>query len=113
MPEQNPFHLSEEVADALSEGRAVVALESTVIAHGLPRPLNLETARRLEQIVREEGAVPSTIAILEGVLSVGLSDKEIEHIAESDAVKKISRRDLALAVAEKWDGATTVASTMW
>ena len=91
----------------------MVALESTVIAHGLPRPLNLETARRLEQIVREHGAVPATIAILEGVLAVGLSDKEIEHIAESEAVRKVSRRDLALAVAEKWDGATTVASTMW
>lgn len=91
----------------------MVALESTVIAHGLPRPLNLETARRLEQIVRDEGAVPATIAILEGTLAVGLSDEEIRHVAESESVKKISRRDLSLAVAEKWDGATTVASTMW
>lgn len=91
----------------------MVALESTVIAHGLPRPLNLETARRLEEVVREAGAVPATIAILEGVLSVGLSEKEIRHIAESDGVKKISRRDLALAVSGGWDGATTVASTMW
>jgi pseudouridine-5'-phosphate glycosidase len=113
MPQENLFRLSREVEEALSKGRPVVALESTVIAHGLPRPLNLETARRLEQIVREEGAVPATIAILEGKLGVGLSDEEIRHIAESEAVKKISRRDLALAVAQGWDGATTVASTMW
>jgi pseudouridine-5'-phosphate glycosidase len=113
MSETNLLRISSEVQEALREGRAVVALESTVIAHGLPRPLNLETARRLEEVVREAGAVPATIAILEGVLSVGLNEKEIRHIAESDGVKKISRRDLALAVAGGWDGATTVASTMW
>ena len=113
MSESNLFRISREVEEALAEGRAVVALESTVIAHGLPRPLNLETARRLEAIVREAGAVPATIAILQGVLCAGLSEKEREHIAESGDVKKISRRDLALAVAEKWDGATTVASTVW
>ncbi|HEY0323768.1 MAG TPA: pseudouridine-5'-phosphate glycosidase [Pyrinomonadaceae bacterium] len=113
MSESNLFRISLEVKEALAKGRAVVALESTVIAQGLPRPLNLETARRLEQVVREAGAVPATIAILEGVLSVGLSDKEIRRIAESNDVKKISRRDLALAVAYSWDGATTVASTMW
>ena len=113
MSESNLFHLSREVEAALIEGRPVVALESTVIAHGLPRPFNLETARRLEEIVREEGAVPATIAVLAGRLSVGLSDAEIQHIAESHDVKKISRRDLALAVARSWDAATTVASTMW
>ncbi|MBD0370272.1 MAG: pseudouridine-5'-phosphate glycosidase [Pyrinomonadaceae bacterium] len=113
MSESNPFRISREVTEALAEGRAVVALESTVIAHGLPRPLNLETALRLEAIVREAGAVPATIAILEGMLSVGLTEAEVRHIAESDRIKKISRRDLALALAEKWDGATTVASTMW
>src|SRR5207253_2449276 len=113
MFDQNLFQISREVTEALAAGRAVVALESTVIAHGLPRPLNLETARRLEEIVRAEGAVPATIAILKGKLCVGLSDDAIRHIAESDRVKKISRRDLALAVAEQWDGATTVASTMW
>ncbi|HEV7844200.1 MAG TPA: pseudouridine-5'-phosphate glycosidase, partial [Pyrinomonadaceae bacterium] len=112
MSETKLLRISREVEEALREGRAVVALESTVIAHGLPRPLNLDTARRLEQVVREAGAVPATIAILEGVLSVGLSDKEIMRIAESNDVKKISRRDLALAVAHSWDGATTVASTM-
>jgi pseudouridylate synthase len=113
MSESNLFRISREVEAALAEGRAVVALESTVIAHGLPRPLNLETARRLEDIVREAGALPATIAILEGRLAVGLNDEEIRHIAESEAVRKISHRDLSLAVAGKWDGATTVASTMW
>lgn len=113
MSESNPFRISTEVSEALAGGRAVVALESTVIAHGLPSPLNLEMALKLESIVREAGAVPATIAIMEGVLAVGLSEMELRHIAESDKVKKISRRDLALAVAEKWDGATTVASTMW
>lgn len=107
------FKLSREVEESVASNQAVVALESTVIAHGLPRPLNLQTARRLEQIVREEGATPATIAILKGRLAVGLTEDEIEHVAESRDVKKISRRDLALAVARGWDGATTVASTMW
>jgi pseudouridine-5'-phosphate glycosidase len=97
----------------LKAGRPVVALESTVIAHGLPRPSNLETARRLEQIVRAEGATPATIAILGGLFCVGLNDSQLEHLATSDDVKKISRRDLALAAARGWDGATTVASTIW
>lgn len=113
MSESNLFRIHPEVEEARREGRAVVALESTVIAHGLPRPLNLETALRLEAIVREEGAVPATIAVLKGVLTVGLSETEIKHIAESDDVKKISRRDLSLSVAGGWDAATTVASTMW
>lgn len=107
------FRISGEVSEALEAQRAVVALESTVIAHGLPRPLNLETARRLEDVVRAGGAVPATIAILEGKLCVGLSEQELVHIAESPHVKKVSRRDLSLAVAKTWDGATTVASTMW
>jgi pseudouridine-5'-phosphate glycosidase len=109
----NKFHLGEEVEASLSAGRPVVALESTVIAHGLPRPSNLETARRLEQIVREEGATPATIAILGGVFCVGLDDAQLEHIANSGDVKKISRRDLPIAAARRWDGATTVASTIW
>jgi pseudouridine-5'-phosphate glycosidase len=108
------FKLSSEVEAALGAGdRPVVALESTVIAHGLPRPQNLETARRLEQIVRAEGATPATIAILGGVFCVGLDDAALEHIATSGDVKKISRRDLPVAVARRWDGATTVASTIW
>jgi pseudouridine-5'-phosphate glycosidase len=105
--------LSSEVEAAINAGRPVVALESTVIAHGLPRPQNLETARRLEQIVREEGATPATIAVLGGVFCVGLDDAQLEHLATSDDVKKISRRDLSIAVARAWDGATTVASTIW
>ena len=105
--------LSDEVRTAVDAGRAVVALESTVIAHGLPRPVNLDTARRLESIVREEGATPATVAILGGRCCVGLDDAELEHIANSGEVKKISRRDLAIAVARGWDGATTVASTVW
>jgi pseudouridine-5'-phosphate glycosidase len=107
------FKLSSEVEAALGAGRPVVALESTVIAHGLPRPQNLETARRLEQIVREEGATPATIAILGGEFYVGLDDAQLEHIATSGDVKKISRRDLPIAAARRWDGATTVASTIW
>lgn len=121
MSESYLFRINPEVEDALRDGQAVVALESTVIAHGLPRrpnpetrrPLNLEVARAIEAIVREEGAVPATIAVLEGVFNVGLSDDEIKQIAEGPDVKKVSMRDLPLAVAEGWDGATTVASTMW
>ncbi|HYG12077.1 MAG TPA: pseudouridine-5'-phosphate glycosidase [Pyrinomonadaceae bacterium] len=107
------FKLSSEVESAVGAGRPVVALESTVIAHGLPHPANLETARRLEQIVREEGATPATIAILGGKFCVGLDDAQLEHIATSGNVKKISRRDLPVAAARLWDGATTVASTIW
>jgi pseudouridine-5'-phosphate glycosidase len=107
------FDLSPEVEAALEEGRAIVALESTVIAHGLPRPLNLETARRLEEIVREGGAIPATIAILKGRLCVGLSEEQLDQLAHGEGIQKISRRDLPLAVALGWDGATTVATTMW
>lgn len=107
------IHLSEEVKAALSSGKPLVALESTVIAHGLPRPQNLETALRLEQIVRDAGATPATIAILAGKLCVGLNDDQVRRIAEPDGLKKISTRDLIVAVARKWDGATTVASTIW
>lgn len=105
--------LSAEVADALRESRAVVALESTVIAHGLPRPLNLETALRLESVIRSCGAVPATIAIFKGQFNVGLNHEQLSLLAESQEVRKISRRDLPLAVAKKWDGATTVATTSW
>ncbi|MDX6576931.1 MAG: pseudouridylate synthase [Blastocatellia bacterium] len=102
-----------EVATALSNHRPVVALESTVIAHGLPHPQNLETAQRLEDIVRQQGAVPATIAVLSGKPSVGLDGQQLEHLATSTDIKKLSTRDLAIAVAQEWDGATTVASTMW
>jgi pseudouridine-5'-phosphate glycosidase len=107
------LHLSPEVEAALAENRAVVALESTVIAHGLPRPQNLDTALRLEEIIRAGGAVPATIALLKGRLHVGLNREQLEWIAESTDVHKLSRRDLPLAVANLWDGATTVATTSW
>lgn len=105
--------LSQEVCAALATGKPVVALESTVIAHGLPRPQNIETAARLEQIVREAGSTPATVAVLDGELCVGLTTEQIETIANSDDVRKLSTKDLAIAVTEKWNGATTVASTMW
>jgi len=107
------LHLGEEAGDALREGRAVVALESTVISHGLPRPLNLETARRLEGFVRDGGAVPATVAVLGGKLCVGLDDSQLERLAFAEGVRKMSRRDLAVGVARGWDGATTVATTLW
>lgn len=105
--------IDSEVVRALSNGHPVVALESTVIAHGLPRPQNLETAHRLQDVVREGGAVPATIAIIDGTLRVGLSDDEIKLLAEQDDIRKVSTRDIPVAVAQGWNGATTVASTTW
>ncbi|MFL6139919.1 MAG: pseudouridine-5'-phosphate glycosidase [Frankiaceae bacterium] len=103
--------LSPEVSAALQEGRPVVALESTIISHGLPRPENLTVAREAERIVAEEGAVPATIALLGGTARIGLSPDELAHVAESDGVVKVSIRDVAAAMALGRDGATTVAST--
>jgi pseudouridylate synthase len=105
------IRLNPEVAEALAWSRPVVALESTLIAHGLPRPRNLDVARELEQIVREEGGVPATIGMLGGEPIVGLTGAEIERIANADQVVKLSVRDLAPAAAARCDGATTVAST--
>lgn len=107
------LNFAPEVAQALGEQRPVVALESTVIAHGLPRPQNLETAHRLQEAVREAGAVPATIAIIGGKLTVGLTDDEVQLLAEKTDIRKISTRDIPIAVARGWDGATTVASTTW
>jgi pseudouridine-5'-phosphate glycosidase len=107
------IHISDEVAAALQERRAVVALESTVIAHGLPRPINLETASRLDQIVRDAGATPATIAVLDGKLCVGLDGDQLEVIANGNDIKKLSMRDLPIASARKWNAATTVATTIW
>jgi pseudouridine-5'-phosphate glycosidase len=104
---------SPEVEAALAAKQPIVALESTVIAHGLPRPTNLEVARRLEQIVRDAGAVPATIAIRDGELRAGLNDAEIRLLAEDGEIKKVSIRDLPIAIAQKWNGATTVATTCW
>jgi len=105
--------LKDEVRDALAAGQPVVALESTVIAHGLPRPKNLETAKEMEQIVRDQGAVPATIAMLDGNLRAGLQASELELLATGDEIKKLSVRDLPIGVARQWNGATTVATTMW
>jgi pseudouridylate synthase len=107
------LQISPEVADAIADNKPVVALESTVIAHGLPRPTNLETAERLEKIVRAGGAVPATIGIINGQLSVGLTEEQIQLLANSTDIKKISTRDIPIAVAQNWNGATTVASTSW
>jgi pseudouridine-5'-phosphate glycosidase len=105
--------LSAEVAAALKGNAAVVALESTVIAHGLPRPQNLEAALGVEEIVREARAVPATVAVLGGVVHVGLDRGQLEHVARQEGIHKLSRRDLGVAVAKNWDGATTVATTAW
>lgn len=105
--------ISSEVQAALVSHRPVVALESTVIAHGLPRPQNLTTANELETIVRYVAAVPATIAMLKGRFSVGLEQHELEEIASRDDIQKISIRDLSVALANDVDGATTVASTIW
>lgn len=102
-----------EIAPEVAAARAVVALESTVIAHGLPRPINLQTAQRLEEIVRAAGAVPATTGIVAGKLKVGLNAAEIHKLATENNIRKISTRDLPIAVAERWDGATTVATTCW
>src|SRR5438270_9062677 len=109
----DPIIINPDVTAALAAGKPVVALESTVIAHGLPRPQNIETAERLEQIVRAEGATPATIAVLGGSLCVGLDRLQLDQIATRQDIKKLSVKDLAIAVARKWNGATTVASTMW
>jgi len=113
MINRNLFEFSTEVRAALAARKPVVALESTVVAHGLPRPQNLATAHRLEEIVKGAGAVPATIAILGGRLCVGLNEDQLRQIAETEDIKKASTRDLPIAVAHRWDGATTVASTIW
>ena len=107
------FHISfgTEVADALRDGRPVVALESTIVSHGLPRPDNLRVARQIEQTVRDAGAVPATIGMVAGELIVGLDDAQLTRLATVDGVSKLSVRDLAVAAATGADGATTVAAT--
>ena len=101
-----------EVEDALNKNLPIVALESTIISHGMPYPKNIETALSVEDTVRSNNAIPATIAIINGRLKVGLTNKEIEFLATNDKVRKISRRDLAIAVSKKLSGSTTVASTM-
>jgi pseudouridine-5'-phosphate glycosidase len=102
---------SPEVAAALASNSPIVALESTIISHGLPRPSNLNVAREVEAIVREHGATPATIAILDGVVHIGLTDEQLVAIANRDDISKASSRDLAILVASKKSAATTVAAT--
>lgn len=107
-----PMTYSDEVSAALSSGAPVVALESTIITHGMPYPQNVETARAVEAEVRAHGAVPATIAVLEGALHIGLSDTELETLAKARDVAKMSRADLAVIMSQGRTGATTVAATM-
>ena len=110
----NPYlDIAPEVAEALAQHRPVVALESTIISHGMPYPQNVETALAVEQVIRDHGAVPATIAMIGGRLKVGLSKEEITYLGQKGLeVIKASRRDLAVLVSKKADGATTVATTM-
>ncbi|MDB9865138.1 pseudouridine-5'-phosphate glycosidase [Candidatus Thioglobus sp.] len=101
-----------DVENALKNNFPIVALESTIISHGMPYPKNIETALMVEETVRSNNAVPATIAIIKGRLKIGLTEKEIEFLATNDEIKKISRRDLAVAVSQQLSGSTTVASTM-
>jgi pseudouridylate synthase len=103
--------VSEEVRDAVDARQPVVALESTIISHGLPRPRNLQVALELEAVVRAEGAVPATIAVLDGRPHVGLDEKQLERVADEDGFRKLGHRDLPLAVASGASGATTVSAT--
>src|SRR5436190_11652396 len=106
----SPMHLSDEVAAALADGRPVVALESTIISHGLPRPRNLDAAREFERLLRDRGVTPATIAVLDGVPQIGLDDVGVHRIAEED-LAKASVRDLPILAARGASGATTVAAT--
>lgn len=103
---------SQEVAHARATGKAIVALESTIISHGMPYPQNVHTAREVEQIIRDAGAVPATIAIMDGKICVGLSDDQLETLGNSPDAMKVSRRDLAYVLSQRKLGATTVAATM-
>ncbi len=106
------LEITPEVQEALKNNKPVVALESTIISHGMPYPDNVVMAKKVEQIIREEGAIPATIAIMDGKIKIGLSDQDLETLAKSKHAIKVSRRDLASVIALKQLGATTVASTM-
>lgn len=112
MNPQALFHIHPEVSDALADNLPVVALESTLITHGFPAPKNLEIARKIEQTVRDNGAVPATIAILNGIVTVGMDNAQLELLANDPHARKCSVRDLPLVMAKRANGATTVAATM-
>ncbi|MBC3870631.1 pseudouridine-5'-phosphate glycosidase [Undibacterium oligocarboniphilum] len=109
---QSYLVFSDEVRAAKMTGKPVVALESTIISHGMPYPQNVQTAREVEQIIREQGAVPATIAVMEGKIHIGLSDADLIRLGQSADAIKVSRRDLAYVLASRQLGATTVAATM-
>jgi len=109
---ENHVTLSKKVLDALTRERPVVALESTIISHGMPYPENLETAKCVEEIIEKQGAVPATIAILEGKVAVGLTESQLDFLAHSSSVVKASRRDLPVVLSKKMTAATTVAAAM-
>ncbi len=109
----NPYiEISADVEKALKENKAVVALESTIISHGMPYPENVDMARTVENIIKKEGAVPATIAIIDGVIKVGLSDEELLYLAQAKEVVKVSKRDFGYVISKSLTGATTVSATM-
>ena len=110
-----PVDIHPEVQDALVHGKPVVALETTIVTHGMPQPTNLETARAVESIVREQGAIPATMGIIRGRIKIGLHANELEHLADiknNTGVVKVSRRDLGPALALQRDGGTTCSTTL-
>lgn len=109
---KNDLYISNEVWETAQGGGAVVALESTVISHGLPRPKNLEVAQQVEEAIRREGAVPATVGVIDGIVTVGLNADQLEILAFTENVRKVSRRDFGIVMARKEHGATTVAGTM-
>jgi len=106
------LEINPEIQQTLSEGKPIVALESTIISHGMPYPENVKTAKEVEQVVRDNGSIPATIAILNGIMKVGLSENELEFLAKSKDIQKVSRRDIPYIISRKLHGATTVAATM-
>ena len=112
MKNNHYLDIKDDVRNALKNDVPVVALESTIISHGMPYPQNVEMAKKVEDIIRSEGAIPATIAIMNGKIKIGLSNEDLETLAKSPKVNKVSRRDLAKIIAEQSVGATTVASTM-
>ena len=106
------LQISDEVQAALNDNKPIVALESTIISHGMPYPQNYETAKQVENTVRENGAVPATIAILNGIIKIGLGEDDLQILSNSNDILKASRRDIPVIVSEKLNAATTVSATM-
>ena len=104
--------IKDDVGEALRTGKPVVALESTIISHGMPYPENIESAKKSEAVIKEAGAVPATIAVIEGKIKIGLTQDELDHMGRDSTITKVSRRDMAMILARGIDGATTVATTM-